>query len=65
MMRAILTPFLNRGPSSETPPLNQEEEVDQAEENQEGQEENQAAPNQEEEDVPANLVRELFAMQER
>ena len=60
-MRAILTLFLNRGPSSETPPLNQEEEVDQAEENQEEQEENQVTPNQEKEDVPANLVRELFA----
>ena len=44
-MRAILTPFLNRGPSSETPPLNQEEEENQVEENQEEEEENQAVPN--------------------
>jgi hypothetical protein len=60
MMRAILTPFLKRGPSSVTPPLNQE-----AEENQGEGEDNQAPPNQEEEDAPANLARELFAEKEK
>ena len=54
MMRAMMTPFLSRGSSSETPPLNQE--------NQEGG--NQDPPNQEE-DAPAPLVRELFAGKEK
>ena len=54
MMRAIMTPFLSRGSSSETPPLNQE--------NQEGG--HQDPPNQEE-DAPAPLARELFAGKEK
>ena len=50
----MLTPFLSRGPSSETTPLNQE--------NQEGG--NQDPPNQEEA-APAPLARELFAGKEK
>ena len=50
----MMTPFLSRGSSSETPPLNQE--------NQEGG--NQDPPNQEE-DAPAPLARELFAGKEK